>query len=206
MPIGDTPRGVGWWYHSDIDAKKRWFGEPWGGQDSHLSWPLYVENLNRRIAEMNELSENKNADLVDVLGKTKTREQQVPIIDALVNNNEGQFQVNVPNKGTLEGLPDDLVVEVPAIINQKGVQTYVAGSIPPKVMLYQIMPDWMRVERAILAYKTGDRSQLLWNVLDNQKTESYDQATAVLEGILKTGGNEKMDDYFDWPSGWHSDW
>lgn len=206
MPIGDTPRGVGWWYHKDLEAKQRWFGEPWGGQDSHLSWPLYVENLNRRIAEINGLANDPNADLVKSLGTTKTREQQVPIIDALVNNNEGQFQVNVPNNGTLTGLPDDLVVEVPAIINQKGIQPYVAGSIPPKIMLNQIVPDWLRVERAILAFKTGDRSLPLWNVLDNQQTSSYDQAVSVLEDILAIEGNEEMDAYFDWPSKWPSDW
>ena len=31
MPIGDTPRRGGWWYHTDIATKKRWYGEPWGG-------------------------------------------------------------------------------------------------------------------------------------------------------------------------------
>ena len=206
MPIGDTPRGVGWWYHKDIESKHRWLGLPWGGQDSHLSWPLYVENLHRRLAEINDMANDPNADLVKSLGKNKTREQQVPIIDALVNNNEGQFQVNVPNNGVLAGLPDNLVVEVPAIINQKGVQPYVAGSIPPKVMLYQIMPDWLRVERAIHAYKTGDRTMLLWNVLDNHQTQSYDQATAAMNDILASKDNKSMDEYFEWPSGWHTDW
>ncbi|MBM3212950.1 alpha-glucosidase/alpha-galactosidase, partial [Candidatus Poribacteria bacterium] len=153
MPIGDTPRGVGWWYHKDIEAKHRWLGKPWGGQDSHLSWPLYVENLNRHINEMVNLANDQNVDLVKAIGMNKTSEQQVPIIDALVNNKEGQFQVNVPNNGIIAELPDNLVVEVPAIINQKGVQPYIAGSIPKKIMLYQIMPDWLQVERAILAFK-----------------------------------------------------
>ncbi len=31
MPVGDTPRGGNWWYHTDLETKKRWFGEPWGG-------------------------------------------------------------------------------------------------------------------------------------------------------------------------------
>ncbi len=206
MPIGDTPRGVGWWYHKDIEAKQHWLGKPWGGQDSHLSWPLYVENLNRRIAEMTQLANDQNADLVKSIGKNKTSEQQVPIIDALVNNKEGQFQVNVPNNGILKGLPDNLVVEVPAIINQKGVQPFVAGSIPPKVMLYQIMPDWLNVERAILAFKTGDRTILLWGALDSHQTQSYDQAMAALNDVLQIESNASMNAHFNWPSGWHSEW
>lgn len=206
MPIGDTPRGVGWWYHNDIEAKRRWLGKPWGGQDSHLSWPLYVENLNRHIAEIAQLASDPNADLVKGIGKNKTSEQQIPIIDALVNNNEGQFQVNVPNNGILKGLPADLVVEVPAIINQKGVQPFVAGSIPPKVMLYQIMPDWLNVERALLAFKTGDRATLLWGALDSHQTQSYDQAFAALNDVLQIESNASMNAHFNWPSGWHPEW
>ena len=110
---------------------------------------------------MTALARDPNADLIEILGTTKTREQQVPIIDALVNNVEGQFQVNVPNNGTLAGLPDDVVVEVPAIINQKGVQPYVAGPLPDKIMLNEILPDWLRMERALLALETGDRALLL---------------------------------------------
>ena len=28
FPIGDSPRSGGWWYHTDIETKKWWFGEP----------------------------------------------------------------------------------------------------------------------------------------------------------------------------------
>ena len=35
MPIGDTPRSrMNWWLHTDLDTKKYWFGEPWGGPDT----------------------------------------------------------------------------------------------------------------------------------------------------------------------------
>ena len=202
LPIGDTPRSGGWWYHTDIDTKRRWYGEPWGGQDTHLSWPLYVENLERRIAEMTRLANDSKASLTEAFGTSKTTEQQVPIIDGLVNNNEGQFQVNVPNRGVIEGLPDDVVVEVPAIVNQKGIQPIHVTPLPPKIMLEQILPMWLGMERSLLALKTGDRSILLWNVLDNHQTRSYDQAVAVLEDLLATEGNEEMNEYFKWPSNW----
>ena len=202
LPIGDTPRSGGWWYHTDLPTRKYWYGEPWGGQDTELSWPLYVENLERRIAEMTRLANDPKASLVEALGASKTTEQQVPIIDGLVNNNEGQYQVNVPNRGALEGLPDNVVVEVPAIVNQKGIQPIHVTSLPPKIMLERILPEWLQMERALLAFKTGDRSILLWNVLDNHLTRSYDQAAAVLEDLLATEGNEEMNEYFKWPSNW----
>ena len=43
----------------------------------------------------------------------KTREQQVPIIDALANDVAGMFQINVANQGALPGVADDVVTEGP---------------------------------------------------------------------------------------------
>ncbi|MBC7235066.1 MAG: alpha-glucosidase/alpha-galactosidase [Chloroflexi bacterium] len=202
LPIGDTPRSGGWWYHTDIETKRYWYGKPWGGQDTHLSWPLYVQNLERRIAEMTRLANDPKASLVEALGSQKTTEQHVPIIDGLVNNHEGQFQVNVPNRGALAGLPDDVVVEVPAIVNQIGIQPIRVHPLPPKLMLEQIYPNWLSMERQLLAFKTGDKSILLWNVLDNHLTRSYDQALSVLEDILAAEGNEDMNAFFHWPENW----
>jgi alpha-galactosidase len=202
FPVGDTPRGRGWWYHTDIGTKKHWFGEPFGGPDTELVRPIFVANLEKRIAEMTRLANDPKASLVEAFGSTKTREQQVPIIDGLVNDNEGQFQVNVPNRGALEGLPDDVVVEVPAIVNKKGIQPLRVGSLPSKIMLECILPGWLRMERNLLAFENGDRSMLLWNALESHQTRSYDQAVAVLEDLLAMEGNREMNEHFKFPSNW----
>lgn len=196
MPIGDTPRRGGWWYHTDIKTKKHWFGEPWGGPDTELARPYFVENLEKRIAQMTEIANNPKASLVEAFGSDNTREQQVPIIDGLVNNNEGQFQVNVPNRGALEGVPHNVVVEVPAIVNKKGIQPIHVGSLPPKILYEQILPEWLDMERELLAFKSADRSMLLWNVLESPQTQSYDQAVDVLNGLLDMPGHEEMRDYY----------
>jgi alpha-galactosidase len=148
---------------------------------------------------MTRLANDPKASLVEALGKSKTREHQVPIIDGLVNDHEGQFQVNVPNRGALEGVPDDVVVEVPAVVNKKGIQPIHVGALPPKIMVEQILPDWLDMERSLLSFKTGDRSMLLWNVLESHQTRSYDQALAVLEDLLAMDDNGEMADYFKSP-------
>lgn len=201
FPIGDTVRRGGWWYHTDLATKKHWFGEPFGGPDTDIARPQFVENLEKRLAEMTRLANDPKASLVESLGATKTREQQVPIIDALVNDHEGYFQVNVPNNGALKGIPDDVVVELPAIINKKGIQTLHVGALPPKVMLEHVMPEWLSMERGLHAYKTGDRSMLLWGLLHVQQTQTYDQAMAVLEDMLAMEGHEEMNDYFKYLTG-----
>ena len=201
LPIGDTPRSGGWWYHTDFETKQHWYGKPWGGQDTHLSWPLYVENNERRIAEMTAYANDSSVRLAEVFGNEKSTEQHIPIIDGLVNDNQGEFQVNVPNRGALSGLPDDVVVEVPAIVNKIGIQPLRVDPLPAKIMYEQIYPNWLSMERQLLAFNTGDRSILLWNVLDNHQTHSYDQAVDVLEEILSTEDNKEMNEYFKWPQG-----
>ncbi len=202
FPIGDTPRRGGWWYHNDLATKKYWFGEPWGGPDTELARPMFVQNLEERIAEMTRLANDPKASLVESLGSEKTREQQVPIIDALVNNNEGQFQVNVPNRGSLEGVPDDVVVELPAVINQKGIQTLNVGALPRKILYEQILPEWLEMERDLESFKTGDRSMLLYNVLESKHTRSYDQAVEVLEDLLSMEGHEELARHYQFPDKW----
>jgi alpha-galactosidase len=204
MPIGDTVwmKYVGWWYHKDFAAKRYWFGEPWGGQRSHLSWPMYVKNQEKKVRAIAQLAQDPKASLVAALGQTKTHEQQVPIIDGLVNDVQGEFQVNVPNFGALPGVADDVVVEVPAIVNKKGIQPIRVPPLPPKIMLTQILPHVLSMERTLLALKTRDRSLLLWNLLEAQETHAYAQAEAVLEGILQQPYNRAMDEYYQWPQGW----
>jgi len=207
FPIGDTVRRGGWWYHTDIETKKHWFGQPWGGPDTELARPIFVKKLEDRMLRYSQVMENPKASLAEFMvedmgGRTMTGEQIVPIMDGLVNNHEGQFQVNVPNWGALQGIPDDVVVEVPAIVNQKGIQPLNVGELPLKIMLEHILPEWLAMERQLEAFRTGDRSMLLWGVLDSHQTRSYDQAVAVLEDLLAADGHEEMNRYFKYPPGW----
>jgi len=207
FPIGDTVRKGGWWYHTDIETKKYWFGEPWGGPDTELARPIFVDTLEQVRAAITQVVDDPEASLVELaeqmLGEKKmTGEQIVPIMDALVNNHEGLFQVNVPNRGALEGIPDDVVVEVPAVINQKGLHPLHVGTLPPKVMLEHILPEWLDMERQLEAFKTGDRSMLLWRVLDSRQTRSYDQAIAVLEDLMNMDGHEEFAAHHRFPKNW----
>ena len=83
--------------------------------------------------------------------------------------------------------------------------TLVAACLAGWLMLGRgddIVDKTLDMERTLLAFKTGDRSILLWNVLDNHLTRSYDQALTVLEDLLAMEGNEGMNEYFKWPDNW----
>lgn len=200
MPIGDTPRTqsstANWWYHTDLETKKRWFGEPFGGPDTEIARPFYVANLEKRLKAMHDAANDPRARVADAFGREKTREQQVPIIDALTNNVEGRFQVNVPNRGIIDGLPDDVVTESQAIIDATGVHQIKPTPIPRKIMLEQIYPYWLDMERQLEAYKSGDRSMLLYNILNSHQTRSYEQAVGVLQAIMADADHADLADRY----------
>jgi alpha-galactosidase/6-phospho-beta-glucosidase family protein len=41
------------------------------------------------------------------------------------------------------------------------------------------------MERTLEAYRSGDRSMLLWNILQSHQTRSYEQAVEVLQSLLE---------------------
>lgn len=199
MPIGDTPRTqpvtTNWWYHTDIGTKKRWFGEPFGGPDTEIARPFYVANLEKRLNQMAQAANDPRATVTDLFGAERTREQQVPIIDALTNDVAGQFQINWPNGlggghptgggVVVDGIPADVVAEFQARIDATGVHPIAPRApLPKKIMLEQVYPYWLDMERTLEAYTTGDRSMLLWNVLQSHQTRGYEQAVELLAAVL----------------------
>ena len=207
MPVGDTPRRGGWWYHTDLETRARWYGGS-GGGDTPAGRDRILKGKEEKYAQMMEAATDPKMRPSEIFGNTKTHEQHVPIIDGLTNDVEGQFQVNVLNKGALAGLPDDVAVEVPAIVNKKGIQPLRVEPLPRKVLLEQIYPDWLDMERTLEALKTGDMSMLLYGILENHPTRSYDQAVETLQALVDIEPNEPMayiediHDHYKWPKNW----
>ena len=196
MPIGDTVRRGGWWYHTDIITKKRWFGEPYGGPDTHIARPYFVKNLEKSIQKMTDAANDENSNLLEVFGSAKTREQIVPIMDAISFNNAGDFQVNVPNKGgKLKGIPENVVVEVPAHIDQDGVHIKDVLPLPPKIMFNHVYPEWLEMERDLYAFKSGDKGMLLWQLLSEHGTKNYDLAVTLLDELLEHPGVREVEEF-----------
>jgi alpha-galactosidase/6-phospho-beta-glucosidase family protein len=74
--------------------------------------------------------------------------------------------------------------------------------LPKKLMLEQVLPDWLQMARELEAFHSGDRSMLLWQVLKSHQTRSYDQAVTVLEDLLAMERNAEMNAAFKYPEGW----
>lgn len=199
MPIGDTSRSLwseAWWYHVDVTSKKRWWG-PLGGFDSGEGWALYLENLNDRVRRIHQVASDPSQRVSDVFPPEKSGEQIVPIIDALVNDHQGLFQVNVPNRGALEGFPDDVVVEVPAMIDGGGIRPLAVGRLPRRVELGVMWPRWLAMERSLAAYLTGDCRYLMQTLMADHRTRTWEQAEEMLDALMRMPENEPMARRFD---------
>ena len=207
MPIGDTPRRGGWWFHTDLETRKRWYGGA-GGGDTPEGRDRILKGKEKKFQQMKSAAYDEKIRPVDLFGNKKSSEQHVPIIDGLVNDHEGQFQVNVPNRGVLPGIPDDVAVEVPAIVNIKGIQPVRVPPLPKKVLLECIYPEWLGMERTLEALLSGDMSMMLFGVLESHQTRSYEQAQEMLDALLHIEPNEPMahiediNDHYKWPVNW----
>lgn len=107
-----------------------------------------------------------------------------------------------PTMGDVAGLVDiswaTIDQEKPSIV---GEQMPIEGD-EGTIELEALLPHWLEMERDLLAFKSGDRSVLLWNVLDSHQTRSYEQGLAVIEELLAMEGHEEMNAHFKWPSNW----
>jgi alpha-galactosidase len=191
MPIGDTVRILGWHYHLDLETKKRWYG--WlGGFDSEIGWARYLQRLADRVDRIFRVASDPALSVTKEFPPTPTTEQQVSIIDALVNNHPGEYQVNVPNRGAIAGIADDVVVEVPALISGWGIQPIQVSAIPRRIMLHAVLPRILEMERTLEIYRAGDKKMLLSTLLWDHRTRSVEQAEALVEEVLNLPFNRDL--------------
>ncbi|MEI6521654.1 MAG: alpha-galactosidase [bacterium] len=55
------------------------------------------------------------------------------IINAYMGGEAFEFNGNVPNKGLITNLPDDVCVEVPIVANKRGFNSIHVGALPPQI-------------------------------------------------------------------------
>ncbi len=211
-PVGDTVRGGTWKYHWDLKTKQRWYG-PLGGPDSEIGWAMYLAHLRIRLEELSRAVMDQSTPLVKRYPPRPSGESLVEIVEAIANDNpkesytlrppaEGAppipvpIQVNVPNKGALPGVPDDVAVEMPVRVDGKGVHRKVLTPLPRKVMSCVILPRMMRMEWALTAFLEGGRDLLVEWLMIDPRTKSTSQAEEAVDAILKLPENDEMAKHF----------
>ena len=198
FPIGDAVRcGTPWWYHGDFEAKKKWFGEN-GGFDSAIGWGKYLDGKPKAFEKMQRLANDPDVVLSEEMPLKTSGEQHIKIVDAIANDKETVLELNIPNNGCIKGIPDDVLVEIPAVASGGGIQGVMVGNMPPRVMHNVLIPRWVRMENILEAYLTGDRKPLLLSLMDDPRTRSYEQAKGLLDILFDQPWNEEAAKHYRW--------
>lgn len=198
FPIGDTVRSVSpWWFHTSLKVKRKWFG-PTGGFDSEIGWSLYLNSLKENLKRMIKAAIDPSIQLTSIFPPTMSGEQHIPIIDAIVNDKETKLQLNVPNRGAIDGIPDNVVVEVPVIVSRRGIQPIHIGSLPRRLMLHIMMPRMLRMEQILQAFLEGDRKSLLLMLMEDHRTKSFENAKSLIDEILAQPWNSDAAEHYKW--------
>ena len=204
-PIGDTVRSGTWKYHYDLETKKRWYGK-FGGIDNEVERPKFYESLREQRKRLMEFAKEVEKDPTIELTKvwpevfttgSESVEQHIPFINALVNDKKARLVLNVENRGVIKGIPDDVVVEVPVVVDKEGIHPEkIEPDLTDRIKKFYLLPRILRMEWALEAFISGDRRVLEEILVRDPRTRSYEQAVAVIDDILNLPFNEEMKKHY----------
>ncbi len=107
-------------------------------------------------------------------------ELAIDVIEAIVNDTGARWPVNVPNRGTLPGFPDDLVVEVPATLDRGGAHPIPQPPLPRPVRgLIEMLGEYQALTAE--AAWTGDRRTAITALASHPLVVSLSRAERIYD-------------------------
>jgi alpha-galactosidase len=195
FPVGDSVRSVSpWWFNTDLETKEKYFSS--GGPDSEVGWTMYLFGLKMRLRMMEELAKDEKTPITEKLPPRPSGEVIVPFIDSIINNKKEKLILNIPNNGAVEGLPDDVVVEIPVTVGKDTLEREKIGRLPSRLMLHIIIPRWLRMEIVLQAFRERDKKSILLMLMEDHRTKSLEQVEALIEDILSQPWNGSAKEHY----------
>jgi alpha-galactosidase len=190
-PIGDTVRSGGWKYHYDLETKRYWYGQN-GGFDSEIGWRSYLKRVEKRTRLVFSLARKNPDQILSGLPPLLSEDPIVPFIAAVATGESRRLFINVPNDGIIDDLGNDVVVEVPCVVDRRGIHSERIGGLPKRLMDSVMLPRKLRMEWVLDAFSSGSRDALLEIITRDRRTSSERQAREVLGDILSLPFNAPM--------------
>jgi alpha-galactosidase/6-phospho-beta-glucosidase family protein len=115
----------------------------------------------------------------------KSGEEGVLQIKALLGLGDLATNVNLPNKGQLEGFPENVVVETNALFSKNRIQPVLAGKLPYDIM--NLIIRHVLNQETILKAAIGKDKNLAFNAFINDPLVniSIDDARILFEEMLE---------------------
>ena len=154
-------------------------------QDIMASVPDYWRHYHEQAEH-----DNPQLDPARSRGGINELELAIDVMDAFYNRKEEVWPVNVPNRGAIADFPDDMVVEVPGLVDGSGVTPIAFGHLPKQVVgLTKMLGEYqaLTAEAAWCGTRRDAVCALAANplVLSLPKAEAlYDEMSAALKDHL----------------------
>ena len=114
----------------------------------------------------------------------KSGERAIPVITAMLQNkNQYEVALNIPNQGSIPGLPEWAIVELPCLVSAASVQGLTVPAFPPAITALFAQQIAIQ-DRAVEAALDGDRKAALQALLLDPVIPSYEAATHILDELL----------------------
>jgi alpha-galactosidase len=140
-----------------VNTDRPWIGDPTKGRE-------HVEGDDRGLRPSGELA----APLMEGVACGVTRP-----LDA----------INVPNRGAIPELPDDLVVEAPGVADADGVRTAQMAALPEPIA--SLIRTQASIHKLIVeAFAEGSKNKLMQAVLLEPTVDSYRRAVPMVDEFL----------------------
>ena len=144
-----------------------------------------VMKIDRELLELySDPGLNEKPAILDQRGGAWYSDAACALISAIANDKKEIHIVNTRNNGALGGLPNDVVVEVPAMVNSAGPHPLVMGELPLGIRgLVQVVKTYeqLTVEAAV----HGSREQALLALANHPLVPTVDIAEKLLDKILE---------------------
>jgi alpha-galactosidase len=158
--------------------------KPWEKYHIRLyDWDQAVRNRERGHEDIARMGEGQLA--IDALRETDS-EGAVEVIENIAGaGNHYHLAANLPNEGYIPNLPQDTIVEVPAIFSGAGARGLGMGALPEGIAEL-LRRELTCVRLSVDAAVTGDRQAALQCLLLDPVITDLDVAQAVLDDYLET--------------------
>ncbi|MGO2097521.1 MAG: alpha-glucosidase/alpha-galactosidase [Candidatus Microbacterium stercoravium] len=150
----------------------------------------YIGISRENVAEFDAARESLAAGLDLEIPEEGASEYAPQIIHSLVTGTPREVHVNVPNRGLIDNLPADCVVEVPAAVGATGLEPIAMGALP--VQCAAVNMPYVSVARlTVEAARTEDPLRVRQAVLmdpNAQSTLTPEQIWAVCDELTEAHG------------------
>ena len=165
---------------------------PWGLQGGRDDTIRYIDQKSDLWQRLHDQADGKipaaRVDEGSDPDASQEAERLVSIAEALVTGHEHvELAVNLPNRGAIDNLPDDAVVEVPAVVGAAGVTALSVGRLPDAIAAV-LTARAQQQELTVQAALRGDRALAVQALALDPLVPSPDVARMILDDAIRAHG------------------